>query len=111
VKQRTYVVIGSLVLGVAGLLFGLGLRETYQWACPGSIDNFCSEARAMYFGMLLPPMIASVAYALTGLIVGAVLGLLVATGLRSISEHRRGFYAIGLGALLGTRLFLVRQRV
>jgi predicted membrane protein len=96
---------------VAGLLIGLGLRETYQWACPGSIDNFCSEARAVYFGMLLPPMIASVAYALTGLIVGAVLGPLVATGLRSIREHRRDFYAIGLGALLGTLLFLVRQRV
>jgi hypothetical protein len=107
VKQRTYVVVGSLVLGVAGLLFGLGLRETYQWACPGSIDNFCSESRASYFGMLFPPTIAAVAYALSGLVVGAVLGLLLLLGLRTINANRVTFSAIGLGIVIGTLAFIV----
>ena len=106
-EQRTYVIIGASVLGVAGLLFGLGVQETYQWACPGSIDNFCAEPRASYFGMLLPPTIAAVAYALTGLVVGAVLGLLLLLGLRTINAHRVTLSAIGLGILIGTLAFII----
>jgi len=57
--------------------------------------------------MLLPSTIVALAYSLTGLIVGAILGSLLVLGSRTISEHRMAFSAIGLGAAIGTLLFVI----
>lgn len=92
---------------MAGLIFGLRVPETYEWFCPGSIDNYCSEPRAFFFDMLLPPTIVALAYLLTGLIVGAIVGSLLVLGFRTINEHRVAFSAIGLGAVIGTLLFII----
>ena len=92
------------------MVFGLTAPETYEWSCPGSIDNFCSEPRAMYLDVLLPPKINVVAYTLTGVVFGGVLGLLVVLRIRTINRHRRVVPVVGLGTLLGTLLFLVTRR-
>ena len=100
-------VIGAFIGGLVALLFGLSVLETYEWFCPGSFDNYCSEARAAYFGWLFPPKITVVAYTLTGLAVGAVLGPLLLLGFRSINAHRVTFSAVGLGVVLGTLAFII----
>jgi hypothetical protein len=107
VRYRTSAVIGASIVGVAGLLFGVSVPETYEWFCPGSFDNYCSEPRAFFFDMLLPPTIVAVAYSSTGLIVGAILGALLVLEFRTINGHRMAFSAIGLGAVIGTLLFVI----
>jgi hypothetical protein len=107
VRSRNPIVIGASIGGLVALLFGLGVPETYQWFCPGSFDNYCSEARSAYFGWLLPPKITVMAYTLTGLVLGAVLGRLLVLGFRSMDAHRVSFSAVGLGVVLGTLAFIV----
>lgn len=105
-RYRTSAVIGASIVGVAGLLFGLSVPETNEWFCR-SFDNYCSEPRAFFFDMLLPPTIVAVAYSLTGLILGGILGALLVLGLRSINAHRVAFSAIGLGVAIGTLAFTI----
>jgi hypothetical protein len=112
-NTRAYLIgaaIGAVVVGVLGLLLGLSIPE-FEWFCPGSFDNYCDESRVLYFGLAVPPTIAVIAYAVTGALPGAILGPLLVLAFRTINAHRTASYAVGLGVVLGTLLFLVSLRV
>jgi hypothetical protein len=109
-RPRTFVLVGAAALAVLGLSYGLLASPYEHCVYLGGIDDTCFWPRVSVLWLHATRPVAALLWMAIGAVLGGLIGLALAPltrRLRRVGAAR--LYAVGLGLVLGTVLFVMTR--